>query len=230
VGSRSKPLASFLPPVAFVALVAIGVAGAREARADVDVQLSAGVGPMWMRGTPELKTGAIGTPSREMGESRIAAGAVGPVFGLGGHVDLGLVLDDHLVVPLFGVGGYGAVGSYDAVVTSVDGSIAELRPWSLARADLLGPGIGYRVKRRRLMFSALVRTGLSFYDVGGSVASATAWHILDVEAMAPLVQLEIEACRRLDPVTRICGQLSPRLYDGVFMNGAVFGLRVEWGR
>ena len=43
------------------------------------------------------------------------------------------------------------------------------------------------------------------------------------------LQTDIKACRRLDPTTRLCLQVAPRLYDFGFVNGATVGLRIEWG-
>lgn len=121
------------------------------------------------------------------------------------------------------------MGSYDAVVTHVDGSVARLRPWSAYRADILLPGIGYRVKHRRLMFAAAVRTGISVLKMYGSVAAGAERAALDATGASFLLQAELEACRRLDPTTRACLFVAPRLYEQRLINGATFGFRMEWG-
>ena len=64
----------------------------------------------------------------------------------------------------------------------------------------------------------------------GSVSGAGASTLMTLSGTSLLVQAEIEACRRLDPMTRMCLQAAPRIYDFGFVNGATFGLRVEWGR
>jgi hypothetical protein len=143
---------------------------------------------------------------------------------------MSFIVGDRWSIPGFGVGAYGAVGSYPAIVTSVDGSIARVRPWSTYAVDVLLPGIGYRIKQRRFMFSASVRTGVSLMHVGGSVAGGADEQQFSLSGASPLLQAELEVCRRLDPVTRACLQVAPRLYDFGIMNGAIFGLRVEWGR
>ncbi|MBS2015081.1 MAG: hypothetical protein JST00_19480 [Deltaproteobacteria bacterium] len=200
-----------------------------DARAEVDTQVAMGVAGTWMRSMPQLGSPELETSGRyRLNEGKIASRT--SLFGVGAFLDLGLTIDDRLVVPLLGAGFYGMVGSYDAVITSVDGSIAQVRPWTTFRLDVPGPGIGYRVKKRRWMFGALARLGLSYMEVGGSIAGATEWNPVTLKAVTPLIQVEVEACRRLDPVTRMCLNVAPRVYDGEFMNGAIFGLRMEWGR
>jgi hypothetical protein len=53
---------------------------------------------------------------------------------------------------------------------------------------------------------------------------------MDLRAASFLVQAELEACRRLDPTTRLCLQVAPRIFDHELLNGVMFGLRMEWGR
>jgi hypothetical protein len=150
------------------------------------------------------------------------------MFGVGADVEL--TVDDRWKVPLVGGNAAWAVGSYDTVLTSFDGSIAHVRPWSTFRGDLLLPGIGRRWKHRRNMWAAAIRTGVSFATVDGAVAAGAESVPLDLSARTLLVQVELEACRRLDPTTRVCLQLVPRLYEHELLNGLTFGLRMEWGR
>ena len=221
-----KSLASGL--LLSVGVLATSALHARPARADIEIQLAAAGGATWVRATPSLSSEALTTFSRNLRASQVSGGA--SVVALGGFFDLGLSIDDRWVLPLVGLGGYGTVGNYDPIVTGVDGSIARLRPWTTTRADILLPGIGYRMKRRRFMFGAVLRTGASVYDVNGSVADGPYAYEVGFSTVRPMVQLEVEACRRLDPATRLCLQVSPRIYDGELLNGAIFGLRVEWGR
>ena len=226
-GSGGSPLPNVRPFVATVVCAALAVTPSL-ARADVDFQFATAGGVKWMRALPTLRAEAATTSARELPEQDVATG--GAVTALGGSFDLGVVLDDHWIVPGFGFGVYAAIGSYPTILTSADGSIAHVRPWTMIEADLLLPGIGYRVKRRRFMFSAALRTGASFMRVSGSIAGAVESQPVALRGVSAMVQAELEACRRLDPVTRLCLQIAPRLYDFGGLNGATFGVRVEWGR
>ena len=202
---------------------------ASPARADLDYQIAAGAGVSVVRALPSLKSSSATTFAREVPEqNEVAIG--GTVTAIGGSFDLSLIVDDRWTVPIVGVGVYGAIGNYPTVVTSIDGSIAHVRPWSAYEIDVLLPGFGYRLKRRRFMFSASLRTGASALHLGGSVAGGAYEQPISLNGISPMLQAELEACRRLDPVTRVCLQIAPRIYDFGIMNGATLGLRVEWGR
>jgi len=210
------------------AVVLCVLLGAEPAHADVELQAAAIGGLAWTRSLPELKSASTLTAAREVRESRVAIG--GSLFAVGGGVDVGLAIDDRVFLPGFGLAAYSAVGSYDTVLTSADGSIARVRPWTTYQLDFLLPGIGYRMKHRRFMFVASIRTGVSGMHMEGSIAGGEGDTLASLSGVSGLLQVELEACRRLDPVTRICAQLAPRIYDFGFMNGATLGLRVEWGR
>lgn len=182
----------------------------------------------WQRQMPTFTAKQVETFARIMPEGQLKAPR--SLFLLGPNADLTLTLDDRTRIPLIGGAAYWTVGSYDTSVTGYDGSIAQVRPWTYFHGDLLLPGLGRRWKLRRNMFAATIRTGVSFSTVGGSVASARELAPLDLSATSFLVQVELEACRRLDPTTRVCVIATPRLYDHEFMNGATFGIRMEWGR
>jgi hypothetical protein len=213
--------------VAGVVAAACLVAGVRDARADLEFQTGFGFGGAWVRRTPTMTSTPISTIAREMGKREVATGRSLALLGFVGDVDM--TIDDRWKVPLLGGGIYWAAGPYDAVLTSADGSIARLRPWSTLRGDILLPGLGRRWKHRRNMASVTLRTGVSFMNMGGAVAAATNWAPLTLEATTFLLQVEVEACRRLDPTTRACFQVVPRLYDHEVLNGVTFGLRMEWG-
>ena len=215
------------PLVAAAACVALLIASS-PARADVDFQVATGGGVKWMPTLPTLRGEATSTSARELPAQDVATG--GAVTAVGGSFDLGMVINDRWIVPGFGFGGYAAVGSYPTILTSVDGSIAHVRPWTMVEIDVLMPGLGYRVKRRRFMFSAALRTGVSIMRVSGSIAGAGEAQPMPLTGASMMAQVEIEACRRLDPATRLCLQIAPRLYDFGSLNGATFGMRVEWGR
>jgi len=199
-----------------------------DARADFDFQLATNMNGGWLRQTPAFTTKPVTTSAREMGESRIAAGRSIGMLGLSS--DLELTLDDRWRVPLIGGALWWAVGSYDATITSLDGSIARVRPWSAFRGDIFLPGVGRRWKYRRNMVGLAARTGVSFMTMGGTVAAGGDSSPIDLTAATFLVQVELEACRRLDPTTRVCVQVVPRVFEHELLNGVTFGLRMEWGR
>ena len=201
---------------------------AHDARADFDFQLATSFSGGWYRRTPTLTAKEVTTGAREMGEGSIRTGRSVAMLGIGADVDL--TLDDRWKVPLIGGNAWWTVGSYDAVLTIFDGSIARLRPWSTFRGDVLLPGIGRRWKHRRTMWALAVRSGISFTTMGGTVAAGSEAFPLDLSAATFLVQVELEGCRRLDPTTRVCLQVVPRVYEYELLNGVTFGLRMEWGR
>lgn len=224
VAARARALASVVGGVAVVVVLLTP----SSARADVDFQLAGTAGAAWMRSLPALTTPSTTTAAREVPEARVPIG--GSLTWVGAGFELGMTVDDRIVIPGLGIAGYGAVGTYDTVVTSADGSIARAHPWSAYRLDILLPGIGYRWKHRRYMFEADVRTGVSAMYMGGSIAGGAGDSPTTLSAFSGVVEARLEACRRLDPVTRVCLQVAPRIYDFGFMNGGTLGLRVEWGR
>ncbi len=177
---------------------------------------------------PSLTLEGASTVARDIPERKVAIG--GSIVSLGGGIDSAVIANDQWSIPLLGVAAYGAIGSYDTIVTSVDGSIARIRPWTTYEIDVLLPGVGYRMIKRRYMFSAALRGGLVFLTTQGAVAAGADETAFGLSGLSPLVQAELLACRRLDPLTRVCLQVAPRIYDFGFMNGATFGVRVEWGR
>jgi hypothetical protein len=201
---------------------------ARDARADFDFEFATSVSGAWLRQTPDFTMKPVATSAREMGEGSVRMRRGMAMLGVGG--DLDLTIDDRWRVPLIGGALWWPVGSYDATITSADGSIARLRPWSMFRGDLLLPGIGQRFKYRRFMWAATIRTGVSFASIGGDVAAGAERNDLELSASTFLLQAELEACRRLDPTTRVCLTVTPRIYEYQIMNGVTFGLRMEWGR
>lgn len=216
---------------AVLTVVGFGAAAAlvtHDARADFDFQLSMGTNARWMRATPPMGAPELTTFTRE-----IAAGDVpmrGGITMLGAYVDSAVTLDDRWVLPLIGGAYYHAVGSYDAVITSREGSIVRMQPWTADSLDIFLPGLGYRIKKRRWMFGGALRTGVSFLAMDGLLADGAEWAGVETKRVTFLLQAELEACRRLDPTTRVCLQVAPRIYDHELLNGVMFGLRAEWGR
>jgi hypothetical protein len=217
------------PRIPATCLALLGVLGVvRPARADWDFQLATNLNGAWMRRAPTLTVAPVTTGAREMGQGEIRQRSGVAMIGVGG--DLELTVDDRWRVPLAGGYVYWAVGSYDGVVTGHDGSIAHLRPWSSSRVDVLLPGFGRRWKHRRWMYGVAARTGISWFDMNGTVAAGGDRAPLDLGAQSFVFQIEVEACRRLDPTTRVCAQVAPRVYDHEFLNGLTLGVRMEWGR
>jgi hypothetical protein len=209
-------------------LVVATCLSSNRARADFDFQIATSVSGGWFRQTPTFTSKAITTSAREIGEGRIRTGKSLAMLGIG--ADTELVIDDHLRVPVLGGNVAWAIGPSDATVTSLDGSIASVRPWSTFRGDILLPGVGRRWKHRRNMWGAAIRSGISFATMGGTVAAGAESVALELMAATFLVQIELEGCRRLDPTTRVCLHVVPRLYEYELLNGVTFGLRMEWGR
>jgi hypothetical protein len=203
---------------------------AEEARADWDPQLATSMNGAWLRRTPALASKGVSTSARAVSAGALESPSRSSIGLIGLSGDFEVTVDDRWKVLVFGGSFYWALGSYDTTVTSIDGSIATLQPWTTVRGDLLLPGVGRRWKHRRTMWAAAVRTGIGFMAMGGEVGAGADRTPLPLGATGFLVELELEACHRLDPTTRVCVQVAPRLYDHELMNGLTFGLRMEWGR
>lgn len=206
----------------------VGSASSDASARDWDIQFSTSVMGGWLRETPDMNADGLSLEARHIGDGRLRSrGGVGMV-GLGSNLDL--TVDDRWLVPLGGFDMWWPVGNYDTVNTSFDGSIAHLKPWTTTRWDILFPGFGRRIKLRRNMVSFALRTGLSRVGMEGDVASGSSLTQLDLTRYTFLAQIEIEACRRLDPTFRICAQVVPRVYEHTLMNGLSIGFKMEWGR
>lgn len=182
----------------------------------------------WLRETPDLQSEGISLESRRLGEGTLRSR--GGIAMLGFGFDTELTIDDRWKVPLSGVNFWWATGRYDAVNTSFDGSIAHVQPWTGYRIDLLFPGFGRRIKLRRNMVSFAFRTGASRLRMDGTVAAGASENELALTRWTFLAQIEVEGCRRLDPTTRVCLQIVPRVYEHTLLNGLTVGIRMEWGR
>lgn len=195
---------------------------------DIDFQAAVSAGALWVRSMPELQNERIDTAARTVQRRDVPIG--GSVTALGGSFELSLVVEDRWVIYGFGAGTYVATGSYAPVITGVDGSIARIRPWTMVDIDLTTPGLAYRMKRRRWMFAAGLRTGVTLMHVDATVAGGSSSEDMPLNGVSFMLQAELEACRRLDPATRVCLAISPRVYDFGILNGGTLGLRMEWGR
>lgn len=202
---------------------------ARPARADYDLQFAAGFGAGYLRKTPALDGPGVSTTARDVPKGTVASRG-GSLMMLGGTFDMQLTIDDRWMLPLLGGNLSWAVGSYDRVASSLDGSSVTYRPHTAFRGDLYLVGFGRRWKHRRYMFSVAARTGFSRLAIDGSVAAGAESTQMRLVANTFLFQIEAEGCRRLDPERRICFQVAPRIYEHEAINGVTFGLRMEWGR
>ena len=215
-------------PLAALVVIACVLAAAHDAHAGSDFQVALGAGTRWLRNTPTLTAPAMSTSARELDQGAVPMR--GGLAMLGGYADIQLTVHDRWTVPIIGGGVYNAVGSYDAIITSRDGSIVRARPWTAFAAEMLLPGIGYRLKRRRWMFGAALRGGIGWISMDGLQAAGAGSDAMEMTASTFFVQAELEGCRRLDPTTRVCLHLAPRVFEYELVNGAVLGLRVEWGK
>lgn len=198
------------------------------ARADFDFETAIAVAAAGKRELPALRSSEASTSAREIPSGERVPNR-GSATLLGGRFEIGLVIDDRWRVPLLGFAAYGAVGSYPATITSLDGSVARLRPWTAYEVDALLPGFGVRVKKRRWMFSGDVRLGAGFFGERVAVASGAGSFLVQSAAATLLVDVDMMACRRLDPLQKVCLQVTPRIYDFGFANGGTIGLRFEVG-
>ena len=155
--------------------------------------------------------------------------SIGPLTLGGAALDVGWALDDRMVFPVFGFGFDTALGASPRVMTSIDGSIAEVRPWTAWMYDIGLPGVGVRFKEQRWMFEALVRTGVAILQMNGSVATGAEAQEVTAKAATFYVRIQGQACRRLDPTQRVCVFVAPSVYEFGFGNGASVGFRWEIG-
>lgn len=150
-------------------------------------------------------------------------------FAAGVEGGFGLALDDRWLFPLFAVGVAHAVGTYPSVATHVDGAATWARPASAFRLELLLPGVGLRVKHRRWAAWATVRAGISGVVMDARIADQGVRVDTLASAVSPSVRVDLAACRRLDPLARLCLVGSPHVYDFGPLNGVSVGLRWEMG-
>jgi hypothetical protein len=216
------------------ALAGVTLAG-REARADGprwELQTALDARDVWMRAMPALVLRSpYEAPNRTLPAGTLPSTGSQQFMAL--TWDTGATVNDRWMVPVFGLQFGWAVGTSPEVVTSLDGSIVHMRPWSSDLVTLLLPGFGVRTKARRWMFEASVRPVATFTWMSATVANGAGTsdladgHSLFSETLG--VRAELEACRRIDPVQRACLIVSPSLYEFSPLNGGSIGLRWEVG-
>ena len=179
---------------------------------------------------PELRISQDVIGPRALSSGTVVHGSTSLVTG-GVGFDFGIVLDDR-----WRIGGIG--GSYESAIGTsarrrayVDGSIAELRPWTASRFGFDFGGVGQRYKYRRWQFGWLVSGSVIVTTMNISVASGAGSEDAWGAAVALSIHGQAEACRRLDLESRVCLAVAPDVFDGgYFMRGASVFARWEWGR
>ncbi len=216
--------------VAAAPLLAVRPARAADPRWELQTSLDAR--DVWMRSMPPID---LRSPF-DLSQRTLPAGTL-PSTGSQQFAavtwDAGLTVNDRWMVPIFGIQAGWAVGTSPDVVTSLDGTIVHMHPWSSWDLALLLPGVGVRAKARRWMFEGALRPVASFVWMPATAASgAASSDISDDHALFAMglgVRAELEACRRIDPVLRACLLVSPALYEFSALNGGSIGLRWEVG-
>lgn len=164
--------------------------------------------------------------------TRVASGtypASGGVTFAGAGFSLGATFSDHWLVPFFGADFSAAIGPSDRVLTSLDGSLADLRPWTARKLDVWLFGVGYRMKKRRWMFQAVFEPGVSAIWVNGAIATGRDAVDVRTSAVSFAARVDFEVCRRFDPTNRGCLFFAPSVYEFGLLNGGSVGVRWEFG-
>ncbi len=175
--------------------------------------------------TSDTSDSSYGTTLARTPEGTTSLGDSG-VF-VGGAFSYDWIVADRLKIPLFGFAGAGMVGSQPRVVGSVDGSIATARPARAGYVAFLLPGIGFRRNIRRWSFGAEARFGISFVFAPVEVSSGASSSSFTATATSLSIFGEVQACRRLDPLQRLCLFIAPSLHEFGWLNGGSAGLRWE---
>lgn len=216
-------------PLGVAALLALAPRLGHAAPSGTGVELRVGLGFAATRAIPDLHLREEPTlSSRETVSGTLPT--AGGFRAFGGFADAALVLRPRVTVPLFGLGGYFPVGDHAPVRSAVDGSIATVQPWRMFAIDVLGPGLGLRTIERRYFFEATVRVAMLYMGGKAEIAAGREAVEVDVQAVAFGARAELSACRRLDPVSRVCLSLAPRLFEVRALNGASLSLTWAWGQ
>jgi hypothetical protein len=223
------------PLLAFAATVAVLACAAREAHASDplwELQTSLDARDVWVRSMPPIELRSpFDAPHRTLPGATLPSTGDHQFMAL--TWDTGITVNNRYMLPLLGVQFGWTVGSSPDVVTSVDGTIVHMQTWTSDMLTLLLPGVGLRTKARRWMFEGAVRPVVTFMWMNAAAADgADTSNIGDGHAFFAVglgVRAELEACRRIDPVERICLLVSPALYEFSTLNGGSIGLRWEVG-
>ena len=206
-----------------------GVTHERPGRHDGEVSFD--VRDYWLRSMPTFSMGQT-TPIgvRTVGDGVLPS--TGDQHFLGFGVDTKYIYNQRYEFPIFGLVGGGAIGQSPRVVTSLDGTMVDMKPWTAGAFTFLLPGVGLRFKERRWMFSANVRMAATFVWEQVSFASGRSMDDSPPTLWASTfgARAHLEVCRRLDASERLCLFIEPHLYEFNAMNGGSAGLRWEIGQ
>jgi hypothetical protein len=216
--------------VALVAVAAVVTAltATTVARADgVDAYFQAGGGATMVPGN-DLH---VGSPT-SVGARQVSGSLRVPSNTFYASAEIGFGLQTkHVVIPVLSLGTSTSAGLYDEQRSSIDGSIAHIRPWTGNLYDFGFGGIGYRTNYRRWTFAATGRFGVTYETMGADAAYGSSTYDLGPAQWFAYVRLDVEACRRLDPLERICLVASPNVFafDQTF-HGGMLSFRYELGK
>ena len=146
---------------------------------------------------------------------------------IGLSVDYGFTFDDSLIVPLLGGGVAFAAGTYESRTIDVDGAIGSASADRAVMFRVFLPGLGVRAKRGRTMFEASLRGEYDRVTVEASYARGAESVSFPVRGDSLVLLGDASVCSRLDPTTRLCFAVQPRLYDSGWLGGVGFALRYE---
>jgi len=220
----------WVPVLGALGGIALPAAARAEPRSSMEIEVT---GHVLGHRLGELPAFEVPEESREVGyrflskDARLPAR--GPLTTIGGGVGVNLIFGDRYRLYMGSIDVLVAAGPHERVASSVDGSVATLRPWTAIRYDAGLLGVGARFKHRRYAWGVGLRTGFSFMQMGATVAEGVNAQTLEkgVTASSVLLRAELEGCRRLDPQRRLCAVLTPSINDYGWGNGMSFGLRWE---
>jgi hypothetical protein len=195
---------------------------------------------VWIEGTGTYMPNAgPGAPTLDVTDvSNSARGTIAgttPAFGFatgffGARAGIDFVASDRWIIPAFDIGFYGIMGSYADTLTSADGSLFRLHPAGAFMFDAEVLGIGVRFKKRRWMFEASIKPGFAVLAIPAAVADGKSFTDIDALSSATLtLRAQLSACRRIDPVERVCLSVTPNIYQWGWGNGGSISLRWELG-
>lgn len=196
-------------------------ARASEVRANFIVDAAGG----WLPRIPPMTLSEpTDTPARTIPAR--AAPLAGGLFQFQAGANLGIVIDDRIIVPLIG-GAFGAtVGNVHDVVTSIDGSVLTARPASALMLRLDFPGFGARFHGTRWSFEARVIPALEYWTLP---AQLTPDQYASLNVTSVSVRADATFCVRADPTSRVCAFIAPSIWEFGPFNGGSAGIRLEFG-
>jgi hypothetical protein len=196
-----------------------------------DGELSFDLRDYWLRSMPQF---SLSDPT-PIGVRSVGTGTLpstGEQHFLALAIDTKYIYNQRFEFPIFGLVGGGAVGQSPRVVSSVDGTMVDMKPWTAGAFTFLLPGVGFRFRERRWMFGANVRMVATLVWEQVTFASGASKDDSPPALWAATfgARAHVEACRRLDLESRLCLFVEPHLYEFSALNGGSAGLRWEFGK